>query len=72
MKTSDYIGFYSLYDEPCRIYEDEETGLICAERYYKGKGFVDILVSDVMWRGKQISEKAFKQLVLETMGRGAV
>ena len=71
MNAEDYIGFYSFRDEPCRIYKDEATGMVRAQRYYGGTGFVDILVSDVMWRGRKITEESFKKMVMQVMGRNS-
>jgi hypothetical protein len=69
MKMSDYIGFYSLNGEPCRVFADAE-GVVRAERYVKSKGYEEMLVSDVVWSGNTISEKTFKQMVVTLTGRG--
>ena len=70
MKERDYIGFYLWEHEPCRIIEDDTTGRVIAEMYCQGRGFVPVLLTDIMWHGKHISESVFKEKVLRLTKRG--
>ncbi len=58
------ISYYRWEGDPCRMLEDE-AGNITADIYRAGRGNVPINETDLMFYGIKISEKEYKDLVLE-------
>lgn len=59
--------YFEWEDLPCRLMQDA-GGVLSAEIYVPGVGFKPISTTTVMMQGYKISERRFKQLVVELAG----
>jgi len=58
------ITYFSWEGDACRLLE-YPNGDTTADLYRGGKGLLPIQVSDVLFGAKEITEEAYKELVLE-------
>lgn len=58
------IRFYEWEGDACRIHECLD-GSCTADLYRSGQGLVAVSANDVIYGGKEIGEKKYKELVLE-------
>lgn len=59
--------YFEWEDLPCRVLQDKQ-GALSAEIYVPGVGFQPTSTVTVMMQGYKISERRFKQLVIELVG----
>lgn len=62
---ADMVGFYDWEDSPCEIRVGEDGETLEAVIYKPGIGFSPISPATVWTKAEPISEKRFKQLVME-------
>lgn len=62
-ETKEKIRYYDWEGDACRVIKNS-YGNINADLYRSGKGLIDVNPSDVVYRGKQIGEKTYKELVM--------
>ena len=58
------IRYFEWECDACRVIE-YANGRVTADLYRGGKGLIEVNSCDVIWGGKEIGEKSYKELVLE-------
>ena len=63
---SDNFTYYDYEGVPCRIHAADD-GAHIAEKYLKNVGFVETSATDIHFEATPISEKNFKQMIVNAV-----